>query len=145
MRVEIRIAKDIKENYAVIHTDKVTDEVEHAMAVLEGIQTRVLTATDNERVVVLQSDEVYMVRVENEKTILYGEKRQFQSRKRLYELEENLGKDFLRISKSTLVNLKYLDYVEPTFSGLMLLKLKNQCQDYVSRKYLPELKRYLGL
>lgn len=145
MRVEIRIAKDIKEPYAVIHTDKMTDEVEQAAAALEGLQSRVVTASEDDRVVVLHPEEIYMVRVEHEKTILYGEKRQFQSRKRLYELEESLGKDFLRISKSTLVNLKYLDYVEPSFSGLMLLKLKNQCQDYVSRKYLPDLKRYLGL
>ena len=27
----------------------------------------------------------------------------------------------------------------------LLLKLKNGCKDYVSRKYLPEFKKYLGL
>jgi two-component system response regulator LytT len=30
-------------------------------------------------------------------------------------------------------------------SGMMLLKLKNGMKDYVSRKYLPSLKNYLGI
>ena len=43
------------------------------------------------------------------------------------------------------VNLSYLDSIEPGLGGTMLLKLKNGCKDYVSRKYLPDFKRYLGL
>ena len=51
----------------------------------------------------------------------------------------------MQISKSTLVNLSYLDRIEPGFGGTVLLKLRNGSKDYVSRKYLPEFKRYLGL
>ena len=60
-------------------------------------------------------------------------------------VEAALGSDFLRINKSTLVNLRQLDYVEPTLGGLMLLVLKNGCRDHISRKYLPAFKQYLGL
>ena len=49
----------------------------------------------------------------------------------------------MQISKSTLVNLSYLDSIEAGFNGTLLLKLKNGCKDYVSRKYLPEFKKYL--
>jgi DNA-binding LytR/AlgR family response regulator len=38
-----------------------------------------------------------------------------------------------------------MDSIEPGFSGTLLLKLRNGNKDYVSRKYLPEFKRYLGL
>ena len=62
-----------------------------------------------------------------------------------YELASQLGKGFMQISKSTLVNLSYLDSIEPGFSGTMLLKLKNGNKDYVSRTYLPAFKKYLGL
>ena len=51
----------------------------------------------------------------------------------------------MQISKTTLVNLSYMDSIEPGFSGTLLLKLKNGSKDYVSRKYLPEFKKYLGL
>ena len=86
-----------------------------------------------------------MVRVENEKTQVFTRDGQYDSGKRLYELEAALGSDFLRINKSTLVNLRQLDYVEPTLGGLMLLVLKNGCRDHISRKYLPAFKQYLGL
>ena len=86
-----------------------------------------------------------MVRVENGDTIIYGERTSFRSRKRLYELAEQLGKGFMQISKSTLVNLSYMDSIEPGFGGTMLLKMKNGCKDYVSRTYLKDFKKYLGL
>ena len=75
----------------------------------------------------------------------YGEKQNYRSRKRLYEIGQQLGKQFMQISKSTLINLSYMDSIEPGFSGTLLLKLKNECKDYVSRTYLPEFKKYLGL
>lgn len=49
----------------------------------------------------------------------------------------------MRVSKSVLVNLQYLDCVEPSFGGIMLLVLKNGCKDYISRKYLPAFKNIL--
>ncbi len=78
-----------------------------------------------------------MVRVEAGETILFGKCSKYRSRKRLYELEKQLGKQFMQISKSTLVNLSYLESIEAGFNGTLLLKLKNGCKDYVSRKYLP--------
>ena len=93
----------------------------------------------------LQLKEIYMVRVENKDTIIYGKEHRYRSRKRLYEMQQQLGTGFMQISKSTLVNLSYMSNVEAGFSGTLLLKLKNGCKDYVSRKYLPEFKKYLGL
>ena len=64
---------------------------------------------------------------------------------RLYELGVQLGSQFMQISKSTLINLSYMDSIEPGFSGTLLLKLRNGSSDYVSRTYLPSFKKYLGL
>ena len=86
-----------------------------------------------------------MARVENEKISVYGKAKVYSCSGRLYKIEELMGSGFLRISKSTIINLKYLDSVEPSFNGMMLVKLKNGSKDYVSRKYLPALKKYLGL
>ena len=76
---------------------------------------------------------------------IYDKNCKYRSSKRLYELEKILGNDFIRISKSTIINLKEIDSVEPCFNGIMYIKLKNGTIDYISRKYLPNLKKYLGL
>ena len=125
MKVSVDISPEHIEPYAVIYTDKMTDEIQD--------------------LVILQPKEIYMVRVENGDTVIYGERRKYRSRKRLYELGQQLGKQFMQISKSTLINLSYMESIEQGFSGTLLLKLKNGSKDYVSRTYLSEFKKYLGL
>ena len=145
MKVSIDLSAEYKEPYAVIHTDKVTDEITRIIDVFSNNDTPVTALQNAEEIVVLKPDEIYMVRIEGGDTVIYGEKQKYRSRKRLYELAELLGKKFMQISKTTLVNLSGIDSIEPGFSGTMLLKLKNGNKDYVSRKYLPDFKRYLGL
>lgn len=145
MKVSIDISTEYKEPFAVIHTDKVTSEIQRAVDMLGTNETPVTAFRNEEDIVVLKPDEIYMVRVEDGDTIIYGSKSQYRSRRRLYELSEQLGSKFMQISKTTLVNLSYMDSIEPGFSGTLLLKLKNGSKDYVSRKYLPEFKKYLGL
>jgi len=145
VKVSIDLSAEYKEPYAVIHTDKVTDEITRIIDMFSNNETPVTALQNEEEIVVLQPKEIYMVRIEGGDTVIYGEKQKYRSRKRLYELSELLGKQFMQISKTTLINLSYIDSIEPGFSGTMLMKLKNGNKDYVSRKYLPEFKRYLGL
>ena len=145
MKVTVDISPEYKEPYAVIHTDKVTDEIQRMIDIF-SINEAPITALQNEEdIIVLQPKEIYMIRVENGDTVIYGENNKSRSRTRLYELGAQLGAQFMQISKSTLVNLSYLDSIEPGFSGTLLLKLRNGSSDYVSRTYLPAFKKYLGL
>ena len=145
MKVNIDISAEYKEPFAVIHTDKVTEEIQRMIDIFSNSETPVTALQNEEDIVVLQPKDIYMVRVENGDTVIYGAKQKYRSRKRLYELANQLGKQFMQISKTTLINLSYMDSIEPGFSGTLLLKLKNGSKDYVSRKYLPEFKKYLGL
>ena len=145
MKVSVDISPEYKEPFAVIHTDKVTDEIQQMIDSLSASDAPITALWNEKDIIVLKPMEIYMVRVEDGDTIIYGEKRKYRSRKRLYELANQLGKQFMQISKTTLINLSYMDCIEPGFSGTLLLKLKNGSKDYVSRKYLPEFKKYLGL
>ncbi len=145
MKVRVDISDEYRETHAVIYTDKVTDEIQRMIDIFSTNETPITALRNEEDIIILQPKEIYMVRVENGETIIYGEKQKYRSRKRLYELGTQLGKQFMQISKSTMINLSYMDSIEPGFSGTLLLKLKNGCKDYVSRTYLPEFKRYLGL
>ncbi len=145
MKVNIDISAEYREPFAVIHTDKVTEEIQRMIDIFSNSETPVTALQNEEDIVVLQPKDIYMVRVENGDTVIYGAKQKYRSRKRLYELALQLGKQFMQISKTTLINLSYMDSIEPGFSGTLLLKLKNGDMDYVSRKYLPEFKKYLGL
>ena len=74
-----------------------------------------------------------------------------KTKDKTYTLNKNFmkflvdGSDFMRISKSTYINLKHLDSVEATFGGVMRVNLKNNDKDYISRMYVKELKKYLKI
>ena len=144
MKVNVDISPEYTEAYAVIRTDRITEEIQRVIDVL-GANEVPITAQKEDNTVILKPNEIYMVRVEDGGTVIYAESQKFFSRKRLYELGAQLGKQFMQISKTTLVNLSYMDSIEPGFGGTVLLKLKNGSKDYVSRKYLTEFKKYLGL
>lgn len=143
MKIDIKLQEDCLEPFMIIYTKEVTSEIEQVLSLLHT-PLQSLTCFEQDRMKSIRPDEVYMIRVENEKVILYGKQNQYRSKKRLYELEEQLGSQFMRISKSALIHLAYLDYVEPTFYGMNAV-MKNGCKEQISRKYLPALKAYLGL
>lgn len=144
MRVEIKIQENVSEPYVVIHTERVTDEIQKLLKYIENSNDVLVVETDDKKLV-LNVNDIYMIRVESEKTVVYGKDKKYITKKRLCELEKMLKYDFMKISKTTLINLKYINRIEPAFNGMMLLFMKNGCKDYISRKYLPDLKKYLGL
>ncbi|MCR5823548.1 MAG: LytTR family transcriptional regulator [Lachnospiraceae bacterium] len=145
MKVKVEVSPEYTESYAVIYTEQITEEIQRILDVFSSKETPITALRNEEDFVILKPNEIFMVRVENGDTVIYGKKDRFRSKKRLYELGKQLGTGFMQISKTTLVNLSYLDSIEPSFSGTYLLKLKNGCSDYVSRTYLPDFKKYLGM
>ncbi len=144
MLVKIEVAPEYTPPRVVIYTDRMTPEIQRALDILQARSGPVL-AEQNERIILLTPQDIYMVRVEGGETKICTRQDSFSSRKRLYELLDQLGDSFLQISKACAVNLSYIQSVEAGFGGSLLLKMKNGLSDYVSRKYLPDLKRYLGL
>ena len=129
----------------VIHTDEITDEIQSLIKILKNESRHVLTLKDGDKFSVLSLNDIYIACVEEKDVVVYCKDKKYISKKRLYELEESLGNDFLRISKSTIINLNHVKNVVPSFKGVMYLNMKNGSSGIISRKYLPEFKRRLGL
>ena len=144
MQVKIEVSPEHTTPKAVIYTDRITPEIQRALDILQTRDAPVL-AERNGRTFLLAGPEIYMVRVEGGETKLYTEKEEFSTRRRLYELLDQLGGSFMQISKSCVVNLSCAESVEAGFGGSMLLKMKNGLSEYVSRKYMPGLRNYLGI
>lgn len=144
MRVDIRLSQDVKEPYAVIYTNEITNEICEIADTINA-SSQIVIANEEEKSIVLSMKEIYMVRIEDTTVWIYCKEKRYVSKKRLCDIEKVLKDGFMRISKTTLVNLKYISYVEPYFNGTMFLVMKNGNKDYISRKYLPQFKEYLGL
>ena len=80
------------------------------------------------------------------KTFVYTEDEMFESKLKLYEMEERLCHcGFIRISKSCLVHLKYIKSIRNDIERKLRLTMKNDEQIIVSRQYADEIKKRLGV
>jgi len=52
---------------------------------------------------------------------------------------------FTRISRTTLVNTHYIQYIVPSFSSKLILHLKNDMEVEVNRAYLKQFKSIIGM
>lgn len=142
MKVDIQTAKDIKEICVVIYCNEVTDEIQELSNEIQKRITNILVE-DCEKTIVLKLKDIYLIRIENTETIVYGKQKQYRINKRLYEMEEILGKDFVRISKSSVINLNNIDYLEPALGGLAKVILQNGMEEFISRKYYRKFKKLM--
>ena len=146
MKVNLFVSRDIEEPHADIHTNELTDNITKAMSILESDDTNEILAVKNgSDITLVQFDDVFMLRVENKQVKVYAENNEYLIRKPLYQVEESLSGDFVRISKTTIVNLKKIKRVAPSLKGMMFIELKNGLKDNISRKYLPDFKNALDL
>lgn len=88
---------------------------------------------------------VYFESVEDQ-TYAYCQKDVYRCSYRLYELEKQLDKTaFLRISKSVILNMNYIESVRSLLDGRIEVLLKTREKAMVNRHYVPEFKKYFGL
>lgn len=146
MKVNLFISGDIEEPHADIHTSELTDNISKAVSILENDDASDMIAVKKDSdMVLLQFSEIFMFRVENREVKVYDENSDYLIKKPLYRLEELLNTDFVRISKTTIINIKKIARVAPSLRGMMFVELKNGLKDNISRKYLPGFKEALGL
>jgi len=88
---------------------------------------------------------VFYMEAVDKKTFLYCERDVYESKLKLYELEELALTDFFRISKSVIVNLSKIKSLSPSLSGRVEAVLTNSERVIISRQYVSELKKALGI
>ena len=153
MKVNLFVSKDLEEPYAEIYTDALTDNIQKAMVLLEnedeyeeGIgDNSILAVKKGQDIVLLDFEDIFMIRVEEKQTKVYTENKDYLVKKPLYQIEENLDANFVRVSKATIVNLRKIKRVAPSLRGMMFIELKNGLKDNISRKYLSDFKQALDL
>ncbi|MBQ8148154.1 MAG: LytTR family transcriptional regulator DNA-binding domain-containing protein [Lachnospiraceae bacterium] len=126
-----------------IRCHEVSEEVREIVAFVKSRQGQLSGIQEGKQYEVPVTDICYIEAVD-EKVFLYTIKQVYETRQRLYELEEVLKeKYFLRVSKSLLLNLMKVKSIKPALNGRLTAVLKNGEEIIISRKYVPALKNAL--
>ena len=144
--MNIQIVENRKEALqVVIHCRQIDDEVMRLKCHIELFDKRVQAKKDNELYFINSFDVLYFESVDN-RTFLYTEDEVLEVRQRLYELEVILSdQDFIRISKSQIVNINKIKSLKPELNRTILATMCNGEQLYISRKYVQAMRNLLSI
>ncbi len=94
----------------------------------------------------LKLSEIFYFEVVDDRSFMYTQADVFEAKEKLYEFERLCaGSALFRCSKSMILNAEKIDYVRPSLSGRFEAVLSNGEKVVVSRKYVADLKRMLGV
>lgn len=144
MKVELNIDKKFEETIVTISTNKVNDEIQNLVNYIENKEDYFIGVLDGE-VRLLNTEDIIRVYVEDRKVYVVTVEGRFIIRKKLYEVQSMLTKDFIKISQSEIANVKYIHSLDLGLRGTIVINYKNSDISYVSRRMLKEFKMKLGL
>ncbi len=145
MKVEIKIDESAVEPQVIIVTNKLTEEISSLAKSLGGAKAPVLMGFKGDVAEILDETDIYRVYSSDGKVYAETGHGEYTLRLRLYELEERLSSKFVRISNSEIVNLKKVKSFNMSFTGTIMVRLKNGKNTYISRRYVTKVKQVLGI
>jgi len=144
MKIEIKINPNILEPVIVIHASQITPKVAAWIERFEGTEAKPssLMAKKDDKIFIIEPEQIEIIRTEGGDTKLYNRDAQdYIITKPLHEIQEWLGSDFARISKSSIINIDRIDHISQSFKTSMYVVMKNGVTDYISRKYWADFKK----
>ncbi|MBR0090115.1 MAG: LytTR family transcriptional regulator DNA-binding domain-containing protein [Lachnospiraceae bacterium] len=145
MNITINVIPSLDETEIVVNCASITPETESIIASLRAMDSKI-TVKKGEESLVLDISRIAYIESVDRKTFVYTEDDFYETRLRLYEIEEQLyGRGFQRVSKSCLVHLRYIRSIRADIDRKLRLTLENGEQMIVSRQYANELKIRLGV
>lgn len=145
MKITINVGEDINETEINIRCSQLTPDIENIIATLRIMNQQLLVTKDDTNYLLDVSTISYIEALER-KTFVYTQDSIYESKLKLYEMEERLCKSgFFRISKSCLVHLRFIKSIKKDIDRKLRLTLTNGEQIMVSRQYADEIKKRLGV
>lgn len=129
----------------LIKCDHITPQIQKIQDLLHGLQDTIPCTQAGTSFFIPKQDLFYIESVDK-RCYLYTHEAVYEVPHKLYELEELLATlDFMRSSKSQILNLAKIHALCPDFGGRLEVTLKNGEKLIVSRQYAKLLKERLGL
>ncbi|WP_251716791.1 LytTR family DNA-binding domain-containing protein [Lactobacillus agrestimuris] len=144
MKVKLEIDPDQEDLEVKISAPKMTEEVERLYQLLkkEKKLDQIEAFKDNISYYLNLSD-ILFFETDSKVVMAHTRTDSYQVKYKLYELEDILGGDFMRVSKSTILNLKQIYALTRSISNCQIKFQDSYKTVYVSRHYYRELRNRL--
>ena len=141
MKVRVRKVGKKEEEQVIVECVEMTEEVEEICSFVRS-RGKMLPGVFEGRTCRFRLDEVFYFEALDEKVFAYTKDRVYEVKARLYEVEQAYERnDFVRCSKSVVLNLMQLAGISPALNGRFFAHMKNGEKLMITRQYVPALKK----
>ncbi|OCN03813.1 hypothetical protein A4S06_04395 [Erysipelotrichaceae bacterium MTC7] len=143
MKIHIELIEDENDEEIIIKTKDITKEVKDIQKFiqnrLKGVKRLVLYKDEEELFVPVE--QILFFETSTDGVYAHTKNDAYVVKLRLYELEKELPDSFMRVSKSTIINLSKIMSLQKNITSSSLVRFMNSVKEvYVSRMYYKELK-----
>lgn len=142
MKIRIEIDDSLTEDEVIIRCKSVTDEITAIQKSIQDInsKTQRIIFYKEEKEYYLSLDEILFFETDSSKVSAHTVDDVFQVHNRLYELEEILPGYFVRVSKSSIINIHHIRSMVRNLAGASEVEFAGSYKKlYVSRSYFKAL------
>lgn len=146
MKYTLHIDKE-REEEIIIHAHEkspLVNEIERLINA-EKVGTPPIVGYIGNDIIEIDPREVYCFFIEGKKLFASLKRGDALIKKRLYEIESRLDKDFIKINQSTVANMRLIDRFSVSIGATLTVHFKNGRRDYVSRRQMKVVKERLGI
>lgn len=144
MKLELNIDEKVKETLVVVSANKIDKEVQNLINYIE-YSSEYLIGIVEDKASIIDIGEIIRVYIEDRKTFVVTLKDTYVVKKKLYEVENMVTRNFIKISQSEIANIKFIKNLDFSNIGTIVIKYKNSDISYVSRRMIKEFKLKLGI
>lgn len=142
MRVVIEVDETLTEECVVIKCKQLDEQVvklQNALSVQINNDVDLLLYKEGKEYYI-PAEQIVFFETENKQVFAHTKTDMYETEYKLYELEELLSKDFMRVSKSTIVNLKHIFSITKNIASSSVVEFRDSHKRvYVSRNYYKAL------
>ncbi|WP_455682679.1 LytTR family DNA-binding domain-containing protein [Thomasclavelia sp.] len=118
------------------------EEKERILTFVNSLETKIMGYQDGKKYL-LNIESIYYIEIVDKQTFIYTKDACYESYLWLYQLEEQLNNNFVRVNKSTICNMTYIESLKADFGSRIMVYLDNGDQILVSRTFAKSFKERL--
>lgn len=146
IKINTNISNEFKEVLVTINTPELSDEIQNLIQYISTMNTvpNQIVATKNNEIYFVDLEKVICFFSQDKSNYVRTKKDTYKIKYKLYELEDLLKqKEFIRISNSCIINVKQVECFDTSMLGTILVKLKDNTQEKVSKRNVSQMMKFL--
>ncbi len=146
MKINVEIDENREDIEIIIKAPEINDNINLILEKLSDEKPKIIIGYEKQKAKIIKEDSIVRIYTANKKVFVVTKEVEYLIKIPLYEALERLSQNnFIRISNTEIVNIQKIIEFDLSFTGTICIKLSNGDVSYVSRRYLSEIKRKLGI